>query len=144
MFAALKWYQGLMSQLKGLRSGQEVLRRQFNGLLTLLGTLVRLLHSRKALSDDELGEVLTSYSSLVSSTSATSANPLTVTEAETLRGYVSKAQRGEFFTAQEVEEYNTLVKKLEEEKGGDPGVWPLVALGAFLFGLFVASKAAKK
>ena len=43
-----------------LQSGLGMLRAQVDSHLTLLGTLIRILHKRKALDDDELREVLTS------------------------------------------------------------------------------------
>lgn len=62
-------------------------------------------------------------------------NLLTPEELQRLQAYVDKARAGQWFTEEEVWDYNRLVSALEREKPTDPGVWPLVALGDFLVGL---------
>jgi len=130
-----------------LQSGLDAVRTQVDSHLTLLGTLIRILHKRKALDDMELSEILTSYSTMAIAKMPAfierelhSDNPLTPEEIRRLNSYITKANRGEFFTSAEVAEYNALVKKLEQDRPNDPGVWPLIALGAFLLGLFLASQ----
>lgn len=67
-------------------------------------------------------------------------NPLTPEEASRLRNYIAKARRGEYFTPAEVEDYNQMVQRMESERPNDPGIWPLLAIGAFLAGLFSGSR----
>jgi hypothetical protein len=130
-----------------LQNGIRALRVQLDSHLTLLGTLIRILHGRKALDDKEFSEVLASYSKMVAAKvpdfierELGGGNPLTPEEAQRLNSYINKANRGDFFTSTDVEDYNALVKKVERERPNDSDIWPLVALGAFLLGLFLASK----
>lgn len=67
-------------------------------------------------------------------------NPVTQEELGRLNHYLAKARGGEFFSTDEVLDYNSLVSELEKHKKGDPSVWPFVALGALLAGLFGVSK----
>ena len=67
-------------------------------------------------------------------------NPLSREQVDRLNGYIRKAQQGGMFTVEEVEEYNKLVRVLEEEKPDDPNIWPLLALAAFLLGLYLVNK----
>jgi hypothetical protein len=134
-------------QFERLQSALGVLRTEVDGQLTLLGTLIRILHKRKALDDDEFREVLTSYSRMATAKVPAfierelhGQNPLNREEAQRLSLYINKARQGEFFTSDEVEDYTSLVRRLEQDRPNDPGVWPLVALGAFLLGLFLASQ----
>ena len=71
---------------------------------------------------------------------ARSMNPLTVDEAQRFKELVSKARRGEFFTHLEVEEYDRLIRKVQAERPNDASIWPLVALGAFLVGLYLGRR----
>lgn len=66
-------------------------------------------------------------------------NPLNAEQLQRLEQYVHKARRGELFSAEQVQEYNSLVAIVEREQSGDPGVWALAALGAFLLGLAIGS-----
>ena len=61
---------------------------------------------------------------------------MTPEEVQRFRELVDKARRGEFFTQSEVGEYDGLIRKVQGELPDDPRVWPLVALGAFLVGLY--------
>jgi hypothetical protein len=130
-----------------LQSGLDAVRTQVDSHLTLLGSLIRILHRRKALDDMELSEILTIYSTMATAKMPAfierelhSQNPLTDEEARRLNSYINKAQQGEFFTSDEVEDYNALVRRIEQDRPNDASVWPLVALGAFLLGLFLASR----
>jgi len=67
-------------------------------------------------------------------------NPISLEERQRLNHYVLKAQRGQPFTIQEVNDYREIVAKLEEEKPDDRSVWALAALGAFLVGLYLLSR----
>lgn len=124
------------------------LRNNVNGLNSLVAIILRILHRQKALDDAEFSEVIQAYANIIAGAGvdatiqreAALGNPLNREEAVRLRGYVAQARRGEFFTSDQVEDYNRLVKRMEQDRPDDPGVWPLVALGAFLLGLFLASK----
>lgn len=130
-----------------LESGLAVLRVQMDSHLTLLGALIRILHKRKSLSDDEFSDVLKSYSMMVTAKASSfieqelhGGNPLTIEETQRLNNYLGKARQGQFFGSEEVEDYNALVLRVQQDKPNDPDVWPLIALGAFLLGLFLASQ----
>lgn len=116
--------------------------RSNNTLNNLSGTLIHLLHNKKIMDDDDFKNILGSYTKALD-VQEISTNPLSPEELATLNYYIRKAQNGEFFSADEVEDYNALVSELNKERGDDPNVWPLVALGAFLLGLFLASQSKK-
>lgn len=130
------WYLG--RKLTRVENGLALQGRTINGLLGLIGQMIEIMHKRASLNDDELRQLISGYTAMAQVPSH--ASPLTPDESQRLNSYLTKARNGDFFTADEVEDYNSLVRKLEQEKKNDPGVWPLVALGAFLFGLFVASQ----
>ncbi len=137
-------------RFEGIRSSLAALHKQVNNHLVLLGTLTRILHRRKALDDQEFQEIIASYSSVTASETAPliseelrRQNPLTREEVERLDNYMKRAQSGYFFTPDEVRDYNELVATLERDRPNDPSVWPLVALGAFLLGLFIGSQKEK-
>lgn len=48
--------------------------------------------------------------------------------------------RGEIFTSDQAKDFHKLTQKLKEERPNDEGTWVLVALGAFLLGLYLGSK----
>ena len=125
-----------------VQAGLRALRDQSDGQLTLLGVLIRILHRRKALDDTELQEVLQRYGSIATANAPTfvpTDNPLSYDEAQRLNYYISKVRSGDFFTTEEVEDYNALIGQVQQDKPNDPGLWPLAALGAFLLGIFLAS-----
>jgi len=129
-----------------LDNGLDATRKQANGQLTLMGTIIRILHQRKALDDQEFREVLQSYSSIVATETASlfpdelrRGNPLTPVEVNRLNSYVQRAQAGNFFNPDEVTDYNNLVGRMHQDRPNDPNVWLLVALGAFLIGLFIGA-----
>ena len=122
-----------------LETGYNNLTKITNGLLNLFGTAIGLFHSCKALTDTEFSDVLKTYIEMAR-VPETVGTPLTQDEVARLNYYLAKARRGEFFSTDEVLDYNNLVTELEKQKRGDPSVWPFVALGAFLHGLFLASK----
>lgn len=126
-----------------MQAGLSGLRAQMDGQLTLLGVLINILHRRKALDDIELKEVLQVYGSVATAKAprfVPTGNPLSDDDARRLNNYVDKARRGEFFTSEEVEDYNTLIGQVQQDRPNDPGLWPLAALGAFLLGVFLASQ----
>ena len=113
--------------------------RSSNTLNSLSGTLVHLLHEKDIMGDDDFKNVLGSYTRALD-VKEISPNPLSQDQLDRLNSYIRKAQNGEFFSSAEVEDYSAMVADLNRERGDDPSVWPLVALGAFLSGLFVASR----
>lgn len=126
-----------------IQTALRTLRGQLDNQLTLFGVLLRILHRRKTLDDAELQEVLQTYGNIATAqtpTFAATGNPLTPEEAQRINYYIDKARRGAFFTAEEAEDYNLLVRRVEQDRPDDPGIWPLIALGAFLLGVFLASK----
>lgn len=110
-----------------------------NTLNNLSGILVSLLYSKKIMDDKDFSSILGNYTKALN-IQEISPNPISPEELARLNKYIRKAQNGESFSAAEVEDYNALVKELNKEKGDDPNIWPLVALGAFLLGLFLASR----
>ncbi|MCL0057882.1 hypothetical protein M1N05_02300 [Dehalococcoidales bacterium] len=140
-FIFMAWYLG--HRMGRLETGYNNLTKVTNGLLNLFGTAIGLFHSRKALTDAEFSDILKSYIEMAC-VPETVSTPLTEDEVARINNYLAKAHRGEFFSPDEVLDYNNLVTELEKQKKGDPSVWPFVALGAFLLGLFVASLASKK
>lgn len=138
------WYlRGRFAKLEARFNRVELklneLIRLSNTLNNLSGTLINLLHDKKIMDDDYFRRIFGSYT-MALNVQEISPNPLNPDELARLNSYIRKAQSGEFFRTDEVEDYNALVTKLSKEKGDDPSVWPLVALGAFLLGLFLASR----
>lgn len=141
------WYlRGLFakSEVRVGRVEQKLneLIRSSNTLNNLSGTLIHLLHDKKIMDDDDFKNILGSYTKALD-VQEISPNPLSPEELDRLNYYIRKAKNGDFFSAEEVEDYNALVSQLNKERGDDPNVWPLVALGAFLLGLFLASQSKK-
>lgn len=138
------WYlRGRFARLE-VQAGRIELKlneliRSSNTLNNLSGTLIHLLHDKKIMDDDDFKSILGSYTKALD-VQEISPNPLSPEELARLNSYIRKAQSGDFFSAVEVEDYNALVSELNKERGDDPNVWPLVALGAFLLGLFLASQ----
>lgn len=144
----------LQTDLRNLRNDLQtwatMVSNQMKGILGLQGITIGMINSRQPLSAEELRKLHEEYSKLATAGIETfvdrwkeTGSPLTNDEAERLKYYINKARQGSFFSPQEVEEYRNIVNKVEREHPTDPGVWPLIALGAFLFGLFVASQAKK-
>lgn len=109
---------------------------------TFFGVIVQLLSNRQQLSAEELGLVTQSLSSLGEPAVETlfererlSRNPLAPAELSRLENYYRRAQAVDQLSMAEVDDYNRLVAILERDRPSDPGIWPLIALGAFLVGL---------
>ena len=141
------WYlRGHFAKLEARLNRVELklneLIRSSNTLNNLSGTLIYLLHNKKIMDDNDFSNILGSYTKALN-IQEISPNPISPEELARLNSYIRKAQSGDFFSAVEVEDYNTLVSELNKERGDDPNVWPLVALGAFLLGLFLASQSKK-
>ncbi len=64
-------------------------------------------------------------------------NPLTPDELARLESYYGRLRAGQALDYSEVQDYNRLVAILQQDRPNDPGIWPLLALGAFVVGLWV-------
>ena len=67
-------------------------------------------------------------------------NPLTPEEANHLQEYIDKANKGLPFSYDEINDYYKLVEEAKKDQPKDINPWPLIALGAFLLGLWLGSK----
>lgn len=120
---------------------------QINGFI---GQMVMMLHKRGSLSDDELGELIQHFTHLASPNlnlallmARRNKNPLTPEEADRLEGYINKANQRQYFPPSDIRDYSELVEKAQREQETEVNPWPLIALGAFLLGLLLASQAKK-
>jgi hypothetical protein len=129
----------LANEINRLYTGLNQIIRQSNGMLGLFGTLIGLLSKKEAIDKEDFGNILKDFTT-IGHIREVSPNPLSRNETDTLNTYIRKARQGGVFTRLEVEEYNELVRKLEEERPDDPNIWPLVALAAFLLGLYLISR----
>ncbi len=148
-----RWGQRLESRVEGLEARIGALGGRLDALNSwaagfsrevnrFLGLIVTLLHRRQALDDAEMGMVTEGLAGLsgpaveaLFQRERGSGNPLAPEEWQRLRAYVDRARRGESLSEEEAREFNSLVSVLERERPADPGVWPLVFLGAYLEGL---------
>jgi len=135
----VRHFTKLENKVDRIRDGVNQNIRQSNGILGLFGTLIGLLGKKGVVAQEDFGSILKDFTE-IGHISEINPNPLSREEVDRLNGYIRKAQQGSIFTSEEVQEYTELVEKLETEKPDDPNVWPLIALGAFLLGLFLASK----
>lgn len=115
--------------------------KQSNGLLGVMTMVIGFLHESepKIITDKQMSALMKSYAEMAR-VPETSGTPLTEEERARLDNYLAKVHRGELFFPNEVTDYNNLVAELERQRKDDPSVWPLITLGAFLAGLFLASK----
>lgn len=134
-------------RIDDLVASVQVIGGQVRDLLALFGRVIRILHTKNVMSDEEFHDMFATYAEMASKGTEAAierlspqANPLTPEEADRLRYYIAKARRGEYFTQAEVEDYNQIVQRMESERPNDPGIWPLLAIGAFLLGLFSGSR----
>jgi hypothetical protein len=124
-------------------AGIRSLNQQMTLIIGFLGNVSRFLHRSKAITDEEYHDSVTQLMRLATEGTepyvdhlTESTNPLTHDEVHRWRELVDKARRGEFFSYEETKEYNKLIHKVQAAHPNDPDVWPLVALGAFLSGLY--------
>lgn len=129
----------LESGMEHLRKGINQVIRQSNTMLGLSGTLIGLLAQKEVITKEQFGVILQDFTG-IGHISEVSPNPLSRKEVQRLNEYIRKARRGGHFTRAEVEDYNELVERLEEERPDDPNIWPLVALAAFLLGLYLGTR----
>lgn len=136
----LRGYLGRLEQrMARLEQRMTRLDQQGNGLLNITGKILDVLLRGRLITGDDLQVILANFAEM-SRIVEMHPNPLSEEELRRLNEYIRKAKRGELFTPAEVEDYNRLVSVLEKERSDDPNVWPLVALGAFLLGLFLGTR----
>lgn len=146
-----RWGERLETRMLQLESRIDTLNAWAGGfsreITTFMGVIVQLLHRRQALNEVEMSSVVQGMADLnrpaveaLFQKERLSRNPLTAQELDRLQAYVTKLRMGQWLTQEEALDYNQLVSVLEQERPTDPGVWPLVALGAFLAGLLIGSK----
>ncbi len=149
---------GVVTLWFGLKSRLERLEHRIDGIasvlksantevLSLIATIIRIFQRRKLIDEQDIGTILACYTQIASRSIDTlltresqKGNPLSQEEVNRLRGYMDKMGQGIWLTREELDDYNRLVRKLEQERPNDPGIWPLIALGAFLFGLYLGSQ----
>jgi hypothetical protein len=132
-------FNRLENGVNRIRDGLNSIIGQSNNMLGLFGTLIGLLAKRETIDKEDFGNIIKDFT-VIGRISEINVNPLSREEIDRLNGYIRKARQGGAFTRPEVEEYNELVTRLEEEKPDDPNIWPLVALAAFLLGLYLISR----
>ena len=146
-----RYTRGLESRLERVEAKMDTLNAWASGFSketnTFFGVIVQLLSNRRELSTDELALVTGRLSAMALPAVETlfererlSRNPLTGDELDRLEAYFNRLKAGGLLTPDEVADYNRLVAVLERERPTDPGVWPLVALGAFLTGLTLGQR----
>ena len=135
------------NKIGDLSAGVRSLNQQVASIVGLLPTAFMFMHRSNAITDEEYHDTVGQFTVRIAEGNestidylARSMNPLTPQEVQRFRELVNKAQRGEFFTYPEVEEYDQLIRKVKAERPNDPSIWPLVALGAFLLGLYVGRR----
>ena len=122
-----------------IRDGLNQNIRQNNNIIGLFSTLIGLLSKTGVISKDDFGTIIKEFAK-TGRISEIHPNPLTTQETATLNGYIRRAQQSGVFTMPEVQEYNSLVRKLETEHPNDPDINALVALSILLIGLYLLSR----
>jgi hypothetical protein len=135
----VRHFDKLENKVDGIRDGLNQNIRQNNNVLGLFSTLIGLLSKRGVIDKEEFGIIIKEFAT-IGRISEIQPNPLTAQQTATLNGYIRRAQQGGTFTTQEVQEYNALVRRLEQEHPNDPSIMPLVALAALLLGLYLFSR----
>ena len=137
------------NRIDDMGAGIRSLNQQMASIVGLIPTVFMFLHRSKAITDQEYYETIGQFTSQVARGTESlvehvsrSMNPLSQDEGQRFGELVGKARRGEFFTRPKVEEYDVLIRKVQAERPNDPRIWPLVALGAFLSGLYVGQRRA--
>jgi hypothetical protein len=131
------------SNIGDLGAGIRSLNRQVSSMVSLGSNAFMFMHRGKTITDEEYYNVAAQFTHLISLSTEPfidrlthSANPLTRSEVARFKELVDKARRGEFFTREEVEEYSVLIERVQVEYPNDNDIWPLIALGAFLRGMY--------
>jgi len=133
-----------------LRNEHDNLLASVAQMNEFLGKIIMMLHKRGSLTEEELAELIKHYTqlalpnlTLAVTLARKNRNPLTPEEANRLQYFIDKANRGDSFSIFEINEYQQVVEKARREQGEGTNPWPLIALGAFLLGLFLASQMKK-
>ncbi len=133
-----------------LRQDQEYLQASVAQMNEFIGKMIMMIHKRGVLSDGELAEMIQFYTQLATPNLTLALqiaqkknNPLTPDQAQRLQLYIDKAQQGIPFSYDEINDYQQLVEEAKKEQPKDFNPLPLVALGAFLLGLWLGSKKQK-
>lgn len=134
-----------------LKAAQKSLQRQITSLIGLFSTGLSALHRAQILTEEEYTTAFETYSKLATEgiepfidLLAKASNPLSPQESYRLRTLIEKARRGEWFTDEEYGEYEDLVRRSQNERPDDPNLWPLIALGAFLLGMYLGKRQRQK
>lgn len=140
-------FSALERRVDGLAIGVRSLNQQMSSLFALLSGVFAAFHRAGSLPDEDYRRTSQELTAMLSHATdpyveriTARANPLSPSEAQRFRELVAKARRGDFFSQAEAWEYNDLLRLVREDRGDDPGIWPLVALGAFLAGLYLGSR----
>lgn len=131
------WY--LRSRFSKLETRFNQVINSVNNLNSLISTIISRLREREILTEKDNAEIQAAYSAALN-VQEISSNPLGEHELAELNEYIRRAKAGGSFTEEEVREYNNLVSQLKSERGDDPSIWPLLALGAFLLGLYLGTR----
>jgi len=115
-----------------------------NGLFAII---FRSLQRQGALSSEDIDNMVKvlrsaqddSMKHLIGSLSPKD-NPMTPEEIERLRLYLDMTQQGTPFNSEQAQDFYLLSNKVAQERHHDPGIWPLLALGAFILGLYIGTK----
>lgn len=135
----VRHFAKLENKVDRIRDGLNQNIRQSNNVLGLFSTLIGLLSKTGVINKDEFGTIIKEFAT-IGRINEIHPNPLTTEQTATLNGYIRRAQQGGTFTTQEVQEYNTLVRRLETEHPNDPDIGALVALAVLLSGLYLLSR----
>lgn len=132
-----------------LRQDQEYLQASVAQMNQFIGKMIMMIHKRGGLTNEELAEMIQFYTQLATPNltlalqlARKNNNPLTPYQAQKLQSYIDQANQGIPFSDDDINEYRELVELTNKEQTEQTGVnpWPLVALGAFLLGLWLGSK----
>jgi len=130
-----------------LRKDHENLQASVACMVEFMGKMIMMLHKRETLTDKELSEMIQYYTQLASPNlnlalqqAQKKLNPLTPEQANRLQYYINKANQGLSFSYNEINDYRELVEEAKKEQSPDINPWPLIALGAFLLGLWLGSQ----
>lgn len=131
----------LVRRLDTLNSWASGFSREIS---TFLGIIVEMLSRRQQLSSEEVALVPKGFANIgagqvdaLLQAEQFSHNPLNAEEISRLEKYYRRLQAGHLLDYDEVQDYNSMVAVLQKERPSDPGIWPLLALGAFLVGLMI-------
>lgn len=117
----------------------ENLRNISNGHSTLTGALIKALAAQGHLSPQDMADMISVYAEMAHF-GPIPTNPISPEEDIRLRNYLARARQGSIFTPEEVRDYRAIVGKLQDDHPQDRNIWPLIALGALLLGMFLGGR----